>query len=434
MTGVTDEGFTIKGFDTIVDESRTRAKAIFGPTVDLTPSSPIEKLIEVTAAEDGEIWKLGESLYYGTFVSTAFGASLDLLGEDVGIPRRNLASEGAVQLTLAAAAPGRVYRIVEGLAVRTAVAPFRTFVTTQSAVLSAAAPVALVPARAVERGPTGDVAAATIVAIDPAYQLVDLADFAPATVAVTNLTPFAGGTSRESDTTYRARLLGLPRTVWTLERVRRAALDVDGVIDVLASDPLGGVDVSQSVFNRFLFDQRTFSSERRLGEPYFFDLIVAHEFAWPFRTQGAVPGVFERVAAAVEDVRPIGIYPNIIQADHIEVGMSARVIVESGFDQQALVAAVKSRMLADVSQLRLGNAVLFSQVMRAFVDQPGVVDVQNLRLRRCPPAFGRISFGAVPFQTVVIEAPVGDNLIMGPTEIALFRLDSDLVDLQVVGR
>jgi hypothetical protein len=209
---------------------------------------------------------------------------------------------------------------------------------------------------------------------------------------------------------------------------------VDGVIDVLATDPLGGVDVSQSVFNRFLFDQRTFSSERRLGEPYFFDVIVAHEFAWPFRSQGAVPGVFERVAEAIEDVRPIGIYPNIIQADHIEVGMSARVIVESGFDEQALVAAVKSRMLSDVSQLRLGNAVLFSQVMRAFVDQPGVVDVQNLRLRRCPPAFGRISFGAVPFQAVVIEAPVGDNLVMGPTEIALFRLDSDLVDLQVVGR
>jgi hypothetical protein len=434
MTGVTDDGFTIKGFDTIVDESRARARAIFGATVDLTPSSPIEKLIEVTAAEDGEIWKLGEDLYYGTFVSTAFGASLDLLGEDIGVTRRNLASEGAVQLTLAGAAPGRVYRVTEGLAVRTAVAPLLTFVTTQPAQLTAATPVTLVPARAIDRGPGGDVAAGTITVVDPAYAQVVLADFAPATLTVTNPAGFTGGTRRESDTAYRARLLGLPRTVWTLERVRRAALDVDGVIDVLASDPLGGVDVSQSVFNRFLFDQRTFSSERRLGEPYFFDLVVAHEFAWPFRTQGAVPGVFERVTEAVEDVRPIGIYPNVVQADHIEVGMSARVIVESGFDQQALVAAVKTRMLADVSQLRLGNAVLFSQVMRAFVEQPGVVDVQNLRLRRCPPAFGRISFGAVPFQTVIIEAPVGDNLIMGPTEIALFRLDSELVDLQVVGR
>ncbi len=84
--------------------------------------------------------------------------------------------------------------------------------------------------------------------------------------------------------------------------------------------------------------------------------------------------------------------------------------------------------------LKLGGNVLFSQVMRAFVEQPGVIDVQNMHLRRCPAAFGRITFGAVPFQADVLEAAVGENLLMGPTEIAIFRIDSALIDLKVVPR
>jgi Baseplate J-like protein len=211
-------------------------------------------------------------------------------------------------------------------------------------------------------------------------------------------------------------------------------LDVPGVIDVLLSDPLGGVDVSQSYFNLFLFGQRPFSSERRLGEPYFFDVVVAHEFARPWRTQGPVTGVYEQVVAAVDRVRPVGIHPNVVEADHIEVGVRAQVIIQPGYDTQALLAAFSERLAAGVGALKLGGDVLFSQVMRLFVEQPGVVDVQDMHLRRCPPAFGQITFGQVPFQTEVLEAGAGENLVMGPTEIAVFRLDSELIDLEVVPR
>jgi hypothetical protein len=197
---------------------------------------------------------------------------------------------------------------------------------------------------------------------------------------------------------------------------------------------LGGVDVSQSYFSLFGFAERAFSSERRLGEPYFFDVVVAHRFTWPWRSQAGIPGIFERVLAAVDRVRPIGIHPNIIQANHIEVGVQATVIIEPGYDSQALLASIKQRIATDVAALKLGGDVLYSQVMRAFVEQPAVVDVQNMHLRRCPAAFGRITFGAVPFQEMVIEAAAGENLVMGPTEIAIFRLDSDLIELEVVGR
>jgi hypothetical protein len=72
--------------------------------------------------------------------------------------------------------------------------------------------------------------------------------------------------------------------------------------------------------------------------------------------------------------------------------------------------------------------------MRAFVEQVGVVDIQNLHLRRCPASFGRITFGKIPFQLTVIEADAGENLTMSETEIAFFRIDSDLVTVEVIKR
>jgi hypothetical protein len=70
--------------------------------------------------------------------------------------------------------------------------------------------------------------------------------------------------------------------------------------------------------------------------------------------------------------------------------------------------------------------------MRAFTDEPGVVDVQGLHLRRGPAGFGRVTLGNVAFQSRPVEAAVGENLQMGPTELAMFRPDSSLLDLDVV--
>jgi len=98
------------------------------------------------------------------------------------------------------------------------------------------------------------------------------------------------------------------------------------------------------------------------------------------------------------------------------------------------LTSARSETSSKVKALKLGGDVLFSQVMRAFTEQTGVVDVQHMHLRRCPPSFGRITFGAVPFQQAVIELAVGENLSMGPTEIAIFRVDSDLIDVEMVTR
>jgi hypothetical protein len=431
--GVTADGFVLKPVDAILSEAFDRARDVFGGDVDLTTTSPLRKILETTAAEDGELWKRLEDLYYANFVSTAVGVSLNQLGEDIGLERPNRSSTGTVRFTLSGAADQRDYVVPEGAIVVTA-APVRAFGTVAPVTLSSARTSADAGVVAFAPGPAGDVAAAAIIDVDPAYRATFLADFPAGGLTVTNLAPTAGGTATEDDGPFRGRLLGLARNLWTVEAVTQAALAVSGVVDVVLSDPLGGVDVSQSYFDLFNFDQRAFTTSRRIGEPYFFTVIVAHEFRAPWRTTGPVPGIFERVTAAVDQVRPIGIHANIVEADHIEVGVRATVFVQPGSDGPALLASVRQRLAQDIGGLRLGGDVLYSQVVRAFVEQPGVLDVQGLHLRRSPAAFGRITFGDVPFQRVLAEAAIGENLAMGPTELAVFAAGGDALEVTLVTR
>jgi hypothetical protein len=439
--GVTPQGFALKPFDRILAEAMERTRAMFGDNVDLTATSALRKILEVSAAEDAGLWQRLEELYYSNFASSALGDELDLIGENVGLERRNLFATGRVTLQVVTPPqPDRRFTLPEGTTFVTSGPPALAFYTTEPVTLVGTTPTPEVPLRAFQRGPRSDLPPNTTLQIDPVYAQLNLEIRAPTTVTGINPQAFTGGAATESDAELRARILGLPRNIWTLESMRQAVLEEAGVTDVALSDPLGGVDVSQSYFNLFNFDERLFSGERRLGEPYFFDVVVAHEFAWPWETQAIPPlvspvrGIFERVTDAIDRVRPVGIHPNIVEADHIEVGVRAQVIIEPGFDRQALLAAFKDRVLADIGALKLGGDVLYSQVMRAFVEQPGVVDVQQMRLRRCPPAFGRITFGEVPFQTELIEALPGENLVLGPHEVAIFRLDSELIDIEVVPR
>lgn len=145
-----------------------------------------------------------------------------------------------------------------------------------------------------------------------------------------------------------------------------------------------------------------------------------------------MPGIYETVSAALDLVRPPGVHPNLIEADHIDIGVRAKVVVQPGYDATALLASIRTRLAAAVAGLRLGGDVLFSQLMRAIVDEPGVIDVQQLHLRRYPPAFGRITFGEVFQQTGTVEAGVGQNLTMGPTELPILRGELELTDIELV--
>jgi uncharacterized phage protein gp47/JayE len=427
--GVTPSGFVVKPFSEILNAKLTLAQQLFGPNVDLRSTSALRKMLDVASAEDQEHWKALEGAYYSNFVSTATGDALDLLGEDLGLARGNQQASGQVTFALAGAAPGRLYILPVGTLIETATGV--RFRTTASVTLSSSLPPATVAANAVLPGIAGNIAASAIVQINPSYAQHYLS-LGSATIGATNAAAFSGGDLRLDDETYRSQLLRLPRTLFTVEAVRAAVLNVDGVRDCKLSDPVGGVDVSLSIFNSFVFARRQFGQPRFLGTPYFFDVLVAPQLGYAWDTIGGTTGLHDAVTAAVDAVRPVGIFPNIRIANGVNVGVRASVFTSPGTDATAVNAALKNVFEQRVASLRFGGAVLASEVIRDFMNITGVVDVQNLHLRRYPPSFGSIIFGdREQFQNVVIEADLGANLALAANEIATFRFDSQLVDLQV---
>ena len=80
--GISDEGFTIKGFDVILAEAMDRAKQMFGDTVDLTATSPIRKMLEISTAEYAEIWKpMPKIVFSRTLADVEWNTRV--VGEDV---------------------------------------------------------------------------------------------------------------------------------------------------------------------------------------------------------------------------------------------------------------------------------------------------------------------------------------------------------------
>ena len=67
---------------------------MFGDDVDLTSGSALRKVLDAVAWDAHELWRGLEAQYYANFVTTAQGPSLDLLGTDLGLARRNLTARG----------------------------------------------------------------------------------------------------------------------------------------------------------------------------------------------------------------------------------------------------------------------------------------------------------------------------------------------------
>jgi Baseplate J-like protein len=419
--GVTSAGFELKGIDAILSEHQARAREMFGEDVDLTSGSPLRKILDAASVQAHELWKALEEQYYANFITTAEGSSLDLLGADIGVRRQNLRAQGTAELTLSGGAPDRRYTVPEGTILVTGAPPVRVR-TREPLVLTGPTETRSVPAEALERGTVGNLAAGRLVGVAPGYPSAFL-NLGSATLSAANPQAFSGGEVLESDPDYRTRLRGFPRTLWTLDRVRRTVLDVEGVRDCRVFDPFGGVDVGQSYFNMFLFGQRAFSLERRLASPYYFDVVVATEPGWPWlddQVQG-VMGVLTRVTEAIREVRPVSIFANVVPANLVEIGVRATLVIEPGHDRHAILADIVARIRRHVAALRLGRDVLYSDVLVIARNTSGVTDVQNLHLRRCPTLFAGANFGGASFRTTV-EAAV----------IPFFEIDSKLIDMEVV--
>ncbi|MGX1886723.1 baseplate J/gp47 family protein [Streptomyces sp. NPDC055287] len=432
--GVAEDGFVVKGIDRIIADQQTRARAMFGDDVDLTSGSALRKVLDAVAFDTHELWRALESQYYGTFITTAQGRSLDLLGCDLGLRRRELRARGPVFLTTGKEDPDRPYALPQGTVIVTeppADQPVLAFRSTRAAILSTEQKTATIEVEAVARGDDGNISAGTKMRLDPEWARHNLNLGAAEVKAVAQQT-FHDGDVGESDAVYRARLLGVPRTVWTQEALLAQVLDVNGVRDAAIFDPLGGVEATRRAFGTFRFGSRAFSREHQTGSPYFFDIVVAAEPGWPWNNgEALISGVYDEVLDAVRQWRPVSIFPDILAANQVDVGIRATLVVEAGHDEEAVKGAILDAVRASVNRLRLGHGVLHSDIVLSARTAAGVVDVQNLRLRRFAPAFGQTSYGGGTYGGSQ-ELSVGENLDLAPDEIARFSVDTSMADLQVV--
>jgi uncharacterized phage protein gp47/JayE len=431
--GVTSSGFMVKPFQSILSDKTDRARQMFGADVDLRSTSSLRKFLDLSSYEDLELWKGMEQLYYSNFISTASGDALGLLGTDAGIQRRNLYATGEMKFTLANPAPGRTYNLPLGTLLETD-APVQRFRTLDLVTLSDQSKVGTVAVQSLARGPQGNVGVNAVNKINAQFAAQNL-NLGTATIQVANPAALTGGEQLENDASYRALLTGYPHTIWTLDAVKSAVVQVDGVRDCRLFDPLGGTDVSQSIFQVFAFSQRRFGTQRLLGSPYYFNILVAVEPGFVWDSQPGIVGVHDQIQNAIAQIRPVSIFPNILRANNVIVGLRAQVIIKSGHDKAGVLASIKDNLEQSISSLGLGSSVFFSQVQCLCLSVPGVVDVQQLHLRRSPPLLSRVSFGnSLFFQQEVIEVAVGDNIDLKPNEIAVFEVDSELIDVEASDR
>jgi len=98
--GISESGFTPKSLQLIIQEKQNlaRSEELFGSMVDLSPTSPLKKFIEIISIEEFRIWKVLEDIYYSAYLDTATGQSLDNVVSLLGITRREAErSQGTVR-------------------------------------------------------------------------------------------------------------------------------------------------------------------------------------------------------------------------------------------------------------------------------------------------------------------------------------------------
>src|SRR5262249_37553334 len=154
--------------------------------------------------------KAMEDYYYSNFITTAVGASLDRLGEDLGLTRAFQFAQGALTLKVDGMRQGTSLTLPRGTILITKPPTSQAVQTLAPVTLTATAPQAAVTVSSFIRGPQGNLAANQSFGLDAARQTVPI-DLGGATLTGVNLVAFSRGLDPETDDDYRAQLLGVPR-------------------------------------------------------------------------------------------------------------------------------------------------------------------------------------------------------------------------------
>jgi hypothetical protein len=441
--GITQAGFVPKPFARLLAEKLALAQQLLGDDIDLTSGSVLRRILEVSALEDARTWAALATTYDSCFVSSAGGDALSRLGAVLGLPRPFLEARGSVTVRMHGTLPATMPQLVLPRGSRMLTPGGHHVATLEPVTLSPATTQRQVAVAAFYPGPEHNLDPS-----DPQQRIdrwntdhVALTDLVQARaegqgfdVLIVHTTPLTGGELLWPDVRFRQLVLQAPRSQWTSDALQIAASQVPGVRQVLVRDPSGGLDINQSIFGNFPFMERLFSTERDLGNPYYVSVIVAPTAAaiWD-----GPDGVRAAVESALEDLRPISIFPNVDLATEVGIAVAATLVVSglplpTGTPEsinasqivQALKAQVLDRLRGYVEGLGFGEPVRAAEVTRVLLETQAVVDVQDLALQAFPPlTFGDRDF----FQPVTVtpqEFGCGANVDLQANQILVFVDDA----------
>jgi hypothetical protein len=467
--GITKEGFVAKPFARLLAEKLALAREFFGDELDLSSGSAIRKLLEVSALEDARTWAALSAMYDNNFVVSATGDALSRLGEELGVHRPHLEARGKIRLRLQAALPSEQPQLTIPLGARLLTPGGHHVATDETVVLSADNPerqlavVAFYPGpdhnldpgvavdgsfpQRIDRWNYLDSKLATLQTIEEQLLAAEALSPDQSLVSIEHTEKLEGGEQQWPDARYRELLLRAPRSLWTVEIIQFAVSLVPGVRQVQVFDDWGGLDISTSIFGDFYFGKRVFRAERQfdliervfraessLGHPYDFTILVAPTSAAIWE---GPDGIRASIESAIEDLRPISIFPQIRRADEVYVGVAADLVVKglllptgspavvnNSPPAIALKARLCSRVRSYVESLEFGEPVRWSEVMRTLMNEPGIADVNELGLLRYPPSLRAVDFESIPDPTEVETFTCDENIEIKKSQIAVF-VDDD---------
>lgn len=454
--GVTPNGFEPKPFARLLSEKLALAKELFGDDVDLLSGSVLRKLLELSALEDARTWAALGSMYDNLFAVSAVGDALSRIGDDLGIPRPQLQATGTIALTLLPPLPGGMTSLTIPKGSRLSTPGGHAVATDVSVTLTPTVPTQDVPVIAFYPGPAHNLDPNKTVSGEHP-QKIDRWNTADALlteliaaerqagqplIQIDHTATLTGGELQWPDVRYRQLLLQAPRSVWTVQALELAISLVPGVRQVQIFDGSGGLDINQSIFGNFNFVERVFTADRDLGNPYYFTVLVAPTIhaIWD-----GPDGLLVQVQNAIEDLRPVGIFPSVVEAVQIGVGVQANLVIQGlpmttgsaqTVDASAAASALRQRIYARLQQyidtLPFGQPVRASEVIWTIMNEPGVADVLNLRLRRYPRDLNTMTFDEAVAEGSYAVMIAGENVDLQHNQIPVFVDIDDPVSLTIV--
>jgi hypothetical protein len=449
--GLTETGYLPKPYGRILAEGLALAKQLFGPDVDVNRGSVIRKLIEMSSLEHARTYALLAGVVNNLTIPTAQGDALSRLGEELGLPRPFLTAKGRVKLVFKGDSAASV-TLPAGTRMLTAGG--HHVALTESAKFTAQRKEATPAAEAYHPGPEHNLDPAvpeqTINRWNTEDPAVDVLRQIAAAMGsdktredvceIKHETVFTGGEMRWPDDRYRQMLLRVPRSIWTVGAMQLAVSLVPGVRQVKLVDLQGGLDIDLPIFGTFNFGERVFGTERDLASPYYFTVLVAPTLA---AVWDGPDGLAALVAETIEDLRPIGVFPEIREAAEINVGVLAEIVVDgvpmpagdrgsvnASAAGQALKRRIASRIQGYIDGLGFGESVSPAKITWAILSETGVADVRNLRLIRYPKSSTSLDFdNRVEEGAVEILGP-GESLPTEQDQVAVYV--DELDDLVIV--